>query len=88
MRTIAAPSTVTPVEAPVDPMVRGYGAPLTELTIWHSEPLTATGIPLAVSVVWVMTVIAPVSGGPAAPGVTMTTQPTETGGPDTLLTRP
>ena len=66
IRTRAAPSTVTPVEAPAEPMVRGYGAPLTEFTIWHIEPETASGIPLAVTVVWVMAMIAPVSGGAGA----------------------
>jgi hypothetical protein len=58
-----------------------YGAPDTEFTMEHNEPATATGIPETVTLVWGMTTITPLSGGPAAPGVTITAHPIETGGP-------
>jgi hypothetical protein len=63
------------------PIVSGYGAPLTELTIWQIEPDVASGIPDAVSVVCSTDTMTPLSGAPAAPGVRTTAQPMETGGP-------
>jgi len=47
----------------------------------HSEPLVASGIPLAVMTGGKMLTIVPVSGAPAAPGVMMTVQPIVTGDP-------
>jgi hypothetical protein len=82
--TSAMPSTVNPVDAPMEPIGSTYGTPLNELTIWQSDPVTAKGIPLAVTVVCSIVVITPESGGPAAPGDNTTAQPTETGGLDTF----
>jgi hypothetical protein len=45
-------------------------------------PIVANGIPLATAHDWVMVVMNPESGGPAAPGLRITAQPTVTGGPD------
>src|SRR5262245_37003894 len=62
-------------------MGREYGAPLTELTIMQIEPMTASGMPFAVTMAWGMTVITPLSGAPAAPGDSTTVQPMDTGDP-------
>src|SRR5207248_433103 len=79
-RTSPIPLTSTPL-LPSGPITSGYGTPETELTIWQIEPATASGIPLAVTAVCGIWTITPLSGGPAAPGVTTTAQPMETGGP-------
>jgi len=67
---------------PTFPIGRTYGAPDTEFTIEHKEPATAIGIPDTVTLLCGMSTITPLSGGPAAPGLTMTAHPIETGGPD------
>jgi hypothetical protein len=51
------------------------------LIIKQMEPAVANGIPPAVMTGGMMPTIVPVSGGPEAPGVTMTLQPTVTGHP-------
>ena len=81
-RTSALPSTETPVDAPIPPIGSWYGTPLTELTIVQIDPVTASGMPFATAVVWVIVVITPESGGPPAPGDTVTAHPMLTGGPD------
>jgi hypothetical protein len=63
------------------PIGNVYGTPETELTIMQTEPGTASGIPLAVGPPGVITVMVPVSGGPATPGETTTEHPIVTGGP-------
>src|SRR5437016_5201580 len=80
IRTSAMPLMVTPV-LPNGPITNGYGAPLTEFTIWQMEPATASGIPPAVTAACGMETITPESGAPAAPGVTITAHPILTGGP-------
>lgn len=47
----------------------------------QSEPLVASGIPFAVINGGNTTMIVPVSGGPDAPGLTITIAPMLTGGP-------
>lgn len=49
------------------------------------EPLVAKGIPLARITGGKITMIVPVSGGPDAPGLTITMAPILTGGPGILL---
>jgi hypothetical protein len=61
--------------------VSGYGEPETLFTIWQIEPAVASGMPPAVTAVWRMLTITPLSGAPAIPGVTITAQPRLTGGP-------
>lgn len=78
--TSGMPPTVTPVLAR-GPMTSGYGKPQTELIMRHIDPAVASGIPPAVITGGKMTRIEPVSGGPDAPGVTLTMQPIVTGGP-------
>ena len=63
------------------PMTNGYGKPHTELIIMQSDPLVASGIPLAVITGGKIAMIEPVSGGPDAPGLTITIAPILTGGP-------
>ena len=79
-RTSAFPLTETPVLAS-GPMISGYGTPESELTIRHIEPEVARGNPPAVITGGKIPRIVPVSGGPAAPGVTTTVQPIVTGDP-------
>jgi hypothetical protein len=79
-RTNGRPPTLTPLLA-IGPMTSGYGKPHTELIIKHSEPVVASGIPLAVITGGKIPTIVPVSGGPEAPGVTTTVQPIVTGDP-------
>jgi hypothetical protein len=55
--------------------------PDNELIIWQSEPAVASGNPLAVMTGGKMVMMAPISGGPAAPGVIITAAPIVTGGP-------
>src|SRR5262245_16722860 len=62
-------------------MGSGYGTPDTEFTIWQMLPDVASGMPPAVAMVWVTATITPESGGPAAPGLSTTAHPIETGGP-------
>jgi hypothetical protein len=50
-------------------------------------PTVASGIPLAVAQVWVMTEITPESGAPAIPGERITEQPIVTGGPGTRTSK-
>jgi hypothetical protein len=45
------------------------------------DPAVASGIPLAVMTGGIMAMIVPVSGGPDAPGLTITIAPMLTGGP-------
>jgi hypothetical protein len=47
----------------------------------HSEPLVASGIPFAVISGGKIAMMLPVSGGPDAPGLTITIVPILTGGP-------
>lgn len=49
------------------------------------DPLVASGIPLAVTNGGSTKMIVPVSGGPDAPGLTITIAPMLTGGPGILL---
>jgi hypothetical protein len=70
---------------PTEPMGSGYGAPLTELIIWQMDPPVASGMPVAVAALWVIAVIIPVSGGPAAPGLKITLHPIVTGLPGISL---
>ena len=79
IRTSGLP-TMTPVLAS-GPMTKGYGKPQTELIMRHMEPAVASGIPPAVTTGGRINMIVPVSGGPDAPGVTVTMQPIVTGGP-------
>jgi hypothetical protein len=79
-RTSGCPPTLTPVLAR-GPMTSGYGKPQTELIMRHIEPAVASGIPPAVMTGGKMARIVPASGGPDAPGVTLTMQPIVTGGP-------
>ena len=79
-RTSACPLTLTPVLAS-GPITNGYGNPQTELIIRQMEPEVASGIPPAVMTGGRTTKMVPVSGGPEAPGVTMTIAPILTGGP-------
>jgi hypothetical protein len=58
------------------------------LIIMQIEPLVASGIPLAVMNGGSTTMIVPVSGGPDAPGLTITIAPMLTGGPGILLLTP
>jgi hypothetical protein len=51
------------------------------LIIKHSDPLVASGNPLAVINGGKTATMVPVSGGPEAPGVTITLAPIETGDP-------
>ncbi len=83
IRTRAIPFTRTPVLAS-DPITSGYGAPEIELTIWQIVPATARGIPPAMTEAWGTCTMTPLSGGPAAPGVTITAHPMLTGGPGIL----
>jgi hypothetical protein len=55
--------------------------PVSELIIEQIEPETASGMPPAVTHVWRMPTMTPLSGAPVAPGVTITMHPIETGGP-------
>ena len=80
IRTNAWPVTVTPVLAS-GPITSGYGNPQTELIMRHMEFEVARGIPPAVIAGGRTTRIAPVSGGPDAPGETITEQPIVTGDP-------
>ena len=80
MRTNARPLTETPVLAS-GPITIGYGKPQTELTIMQIDPVVASGIPLAVMNGGNTAMIEPVSGGPDAPGLTITIAPILTGGP-------
>jgi hypothetical protein len=84
MRTSAFPPTLTPVLAS-GPMTNGYGNPQTELIIMQIEPLVARGIPLARITGGRTATIVPVSGGPDAPGLTITIAPMLTGDPGMLL---
>jgi hypothetical protein len=43
--------------------------------------MVANGIPLAVTTVCITALMIPLSGAPAAPGVSTTSHPIETGGP-------
>jgi hypothetical protein len=79
--TSAEPEMLNPVDPPADPIGSGYGAPDSEFTIWQMLPTVARGMPFAVTHVCVITVMTPVSGGPAAPGLTITVQPMLTGDP-------
>src|SRR5688500_3745613 len=45
------------------------------------EPAVASGIPLAMMTGGMITIMVPVSGGPDAPGLTITIAPILTGGP-------
>src|SRR5262245_33830383 len=85
MRTSAWPSILNELEPPPGPIGSGYGAPLTEFTIWQMLPTVASGCPFAVTVACVMTLMIPLSGGPAAPGLRTTAQPMLTGGPAMVL---
>jgi hypothetical protein len=67
-------------------MTSGYGNPKTELIIRQMDPTVASGIPLAVISGGSITRILPVSGGPKAPGLTMTIAPMVTGGPGIVIT--
>jgi hypothetical protein len=80
IRTKASPPTVIPVLAS-GPITIGYGNPQTELIMRHKEPAVAKGIPPAVTTGGRISMIVPISGGPDAPGVTVTMQPIVTGGP-------
>jgi hypothetical protein len=62
-------------------MTSGYGTPLSELTIEQIEPEPARGSPPVVTKGGRMPTITPISGAPVAPGVTITMQPIDTGGP-------
>lgn len=84
IRTNGWPWMATPVDAPIDPIGSVYGAPDTELTMLHNDPATASGIPAASTALCGMVVMTPLSGAPAAPGLTMTAHPTVTGGPDII----
>src|SRR5712691_9923958 len=84
MRTSACPLTLTPVLAN-GPITSGYGKPQTELIIRQMEPDVASGIPLAVMNGGSTTRMAPVSGGPDAPGLTITEHPIVTGDPGITL---
>jgi hypothetical protein len=74
------PATFT-VPDPPCPIGSGYGTPDTEFTIWQMLPTVASGIPDAVATVCVITLMKPLSGGPAAPGLSTTAHPIETGDP-------
>lgn len=76
----ARPETVTPVDAK-GPMVSGYGTPVSELIMVHIDPVVASGMPPAVISGGKIVIIVPESGAPAAPGVTITAAPRDTGGP-------
>lgn len=52
------------------------------------DPLVASGIPLAMMTGGMMTMIVPVSGGPEAPGLTITIAPMLTGGPGMRSSKP
>ena len=80
IRTRPMPLIDTEVDPPL-PIGSGYGTPDTELIIWQTLPTVASGIPPAVTTAWVMTLMKPESGGPAAPGVRTTAHPIVTGGP-------
>jgi hypothetical protein len=80
IRTRAIPLIFTEPEPP-GPMGSGYGTPDTEFTIWQMLVITANGMPFAVANVCGIVVMTPLSGGPAAPGLTITAQPMETGAP-------
>ena len=80
IRTSALPVTLTPVLAN-GPITNGYGKPQTEFTIMQIEPAVASGIPLAVMTGGMTAMMVPVSGGPDAPGLTITIAPMLTGGP-------
>lgn len=82
--TKPCPAIVNVAELPTDPIGNTYGAPLRELIIWQSDPLTATGNPPAKTLVWKMVVIIPLSGGPATPGESKTAQPILTAGLDII----
>lgn len=69
------------------PIGNVYGTPETELIIMQTEPGMASGIPFAVGPPGGMTVIVPVSGGPAIPGETTTEHPILTGGPGIFFFR-
>jgi hypothetical protein len=75
---------LTDVEPP-GPIGNGYGAPVTEFTIWQIEPTVAKGSPPPVAFACVTTVMTPVSGGPAIPGESSTAHPIETGGPGIVV---
>src|SRR5438046_8503507 len=80
------PLIATEVE-PALGMGRGYGAPLTELIIWQTLPTTASGMPPAVAIACGTTVMIPLSGAPAAPGLNTTAHPMVTGGPAMPVSR-
>jgi hypothetical protein len=86
IRTRPVPVIDTEVDPPA-PIGSGYGTPETEFTIWHTLPTVASGCPLAFTTAWVITLMNPESGGPAAPGLSTTAQPIETGGPGIILHR-
>jgi hypothetical protein len=79
-RTKGCPPTIAPVLAS-GPITSGYGNPQTELIMRQIDVDVANGIPPPVITGGRITRIVPVSGGPEAPGVTMTEQPIVTGGP-------
>ena len=85
--TRALPVTLTPVLAK-GPITSGYGKPQTEFTIMQIEPAVASGIPLAVMTGGMTAMMVPVSGGPDAPGLTITIAPMLTGGPGILRALP
>jgi hypothetical protein len=61
---------------------------VTELTIWQMLPTVASGSPLAITIACGITLMKPLSGGPAAPGERTTAQPIDTGGPAIFLLMP
>jgi len=73
MRTIAWLDAVTRLGGL--PMGSVYGTPVTLFTIKQMEPRVANGCPLAAGDADVMTMIEPVSGGPAIPGLNITEHP-------------
>src|SRR5688572_5155084 len=64
-----------------------YGTPETEFTSCAIDPAVASGIPPAIRNVAGTLTMTPLSGGPAAPGVSTTAHPIETGGPDIRSSR-
>jgi hypothetical protein len=87
IRTSARPPMRTPLD-PVGPITKGYGNPQTEFTIKQSEPDVASGNPPTVMTGGKMPTIVPMSGGPEAPGVTITAHPIVTGGPGIVAALP
>src|SRR5687768_812740 len=80
IRTSPLPATVTPVLAS-GPITSGYGTPQTELTIKQMEPAVARGMPFAAMNGGRIIKTVPESGGPEAPGLTITIAPIVTGDP-------